>query len=88
MVICRNFRDGGKPAVISKLKNDYGYNPIIMIGDGATDMQAKPPADAFIGFGGVVEREKVKLNADWYIYDFKVKQLYTYIYIYIDFLKR
>jgi phosphoserine phosphatase len=47
-----------------------------MIGDGATDMQAKPPADAFIGFGGVVEREKVKLNADWYIYDFEVKQLY------------
>jgi phosphoserine phosphatase len=32
-------RDGGKPAVIQRLKNDHGYTPIIMIGDGATDMQ-------------------------------------------------
>lgn len=62
-------RDGGKPSVIKKLKNDHGYSPVIMIGDGATDMQAKPPADGFIGFGGVAEREAVKKNADWYIYD-------------------
>jgi phosphoserine phosphatase len=33
-----------------------------MVGDGATDMQAKPPADAFIGFGGIAVREKVKTD--------------------------
>ena len=41
-----------------------------MVGDGATDMQAKPPADKFIGYGGVSERAKVKEGADWYIYNF------------------
>ena len=40
-----------------------------MIGDGATDMEARPPADAFIGFGGVVVREKVKQGADWFVTD-------------------
>lgn len=64
-------RDGGKPAVIRKLKEAHGYNPIIMIGDGATDLQAKPPADAFVGFGGVVVRDKVRDNADWFVKDFK-----------------
>lgn len=62
-------KDGGKPAVIAKLKAEHGYSPIIMVGDGATDMQAKPPAEATIGFGGIAERENVKAAADWYIYD-------------------
>ncbi|OQS06831.1 hypothetical protein THRCLA_01136 [Thraustotheca clavata] len=64
-------RDGGKPRVIEKLKSERQYKTVIMIGDGATDMQAKPPADLFIGFGGVVVREVVKKHADWYIHDFK-----------------
>jgi len=63
-------RDGGKPAVIKLLKAAHGYSPIVMIGDGATDMQAKPPADAFIGFGGVVVREAVKKGADLFLQDF------------------
>jgi phosphoserine phosphatase len=42
-------RDGGKPAVIKHLMGAHGYKNIIMIGDGVTDMQAKPPAAAFIG---------------------------------------
>ena len=65
-------RDGGKPAVRKRLKDAHGYSPIIMIGDGATDMQARPPADYFIGFGGVVERDVVRIGADWYVQDFKV----------------
>jgi phosphoserine phosphatase len=63
-------RDGGKPAVVQKLKDTHGYKTIIMIGDGATDMQARPPADAFIGFGGVVARAPVKEGADWFVTDF------------------
>lgn len=65
-------RDGGKPAVIQFLKDCHGYKTIAMIGDGATDMQAKPPADTFIGFGGIVVREAVKAGADWFVTDFKV----------------
>ena len=62
-------RDGGKPAVIAKLKAD-GAKTVVMVGDGATDAQAKPPADAFIGFGGVVARDAVVAKADWFVEDF------------------
>jgi phosphoserine phosphatase len=61
-------RDGGKPAVVSHLKSKYGYSPVVMVGDGATDMQAKPPAEAFIGYGGVAIRDSVRAGADWYVY--------------------
>lgn len=64
-------RDGGKPAVIQALKDSHGYSPIIMVGDGATDLQARPPADAFVGFGGIVVREKVAAGADWFVRDFR-----------------
>jgi phosphoserine phosphatase len=65
-------RDGGKPAVVSQLKKFYGAaSPIVMIGDGATDMQARPPADAFIGYGGVVERAPVKAGADLFVKSFR-----------------
>jgi phosphoserine phosphatase len=38
-----------------------------MVGDGATDAEASPPADAFIGFGGVVEREAIRKLTPWYV---------------------
>ena len=65
-------RDGGKPAVIQSLKDAHGYDIVVMVGDGATDMQARPPADAFIGFGGIVVRESVKAGSDWFVTDFQV----------------
>jgi phosphoserine phosphatase len=64
-------RDGGKAKVLQHLVGAHAYKPIIMVGDGVTDMQAKPPADAFLGFGGVVTRDKVKAGADWFIQDFQ-----------------
>jgi len=60
-------RSGGKAKALGDLKARYGYGPLVMIGDGATDLEARPPADAFIGFGGVVVREKVKAGADWFV---------------------
>ena len=66
-------RDGGKAAVLQRLKDECGYTSVVMVGDGATDMQAKPPASAFIGFGGVVVREAVAQGADWFVTDFKVR---------------
>ncbi|XP_039316283.1 phosphoserine phosphatase isoform X2 [Saimiri boliviensis] len=61
---------GGKGKVIKLLKDKFHFKKLIMVGDGATDMEACPPADAFIGFGGNVIRQHVKDNAKWYITDF------------------
>ena len=33
--------------------------------------QAKPPAQAFIGYGGVTIREAVRKGADWFVTDFE-----------------
>lgn len=35
---------GGKGKVISILKEQYGFKTVVMIGDGATDLEACPPA--------------------------------------------
>lgn len=61
----------GKSRVIAMLKNTRGYKNVVMIGDGVTDLEACPPADAFIGFGGNQVRETVKAKSDWFIYNFK-----------------
>lgn len=62
---------GGKGRVIELLKHKFGYNKVLIIGDGYTDFESSPPADGFIGFGGNVVREKVKENSEWFIYDFQ-----------------
>jgi phosphoserine phosphatase len=61
---------GGKGRVIEHLKQTLGYRNVIMVGDGATDLESCPPADGFIGFGGNVVRDKVKQNSDWFVYSF------------------
>ncbi|XP_046391327.1 phosphoserine phosphatase [Ischnura elegans] len=63
-------RSGGKGVVIQQLKKSFGYQKLVLIGDGATDMEACPPADAFIGFGGNVVRAEVKKGALWFVTDF------------------
>lgn len=35
---------GGKGKVVSLLKEQYGFKTVVMIGDGATDLEACPPA--------------------------------------------
>lgn len=61
----------GKAEVCAYLKHRFGYRRLIMIGDGATDLAACPPADAFIGFGGNQVREKVKQEASWFVTSFQ-----------------
>lgn len=41
-----------------------------MVGDGATDLAAAPPANAFIGFGGNIVREPIAKEADWFVTSF------------------
>lgn len=70
-------KDGGKATVIDLLRKVHRYDKIVMIGDGITDLHARPPADIFIGFGGVVVRDAVKDAADWFITDFQVFEFIT-----------
>lgn len=35
---------GGKGRVISMLREKYGFEKVVMVGDGATDLEACPPA--------------------------------------------
>lgn len=63
-------RSGGKAAALQHLKDHFGYSPLIMVGDGVTDLEARPPADGFIGYGGVVARAAVRAGADWFVTDF------------------
>ncbi|KAK5644236.1 hypothetical protein RI129_008081 [Pyrocoelia pectoralis] len=64
-------RSGGKGRVIEMLKKLHAYRNVVMIGDGMTDLEACPPGDAFIGFGGVVVREAVRDKAKWYVKEFR-----------------
>jgi len=63
--------DRGKPKALMKIKQQGNYNVMVMVGDGATDAQAKPPANSFIGFGGVAVRDYVQANACWFVRDFQ-----------------
>jgi len=59
---------GGKGLAIQHIKQEHGYERLIMIGDGATDMEAN--ADGFIGFGGNIIRDKVRDNSPWFVKSF------------------
>jgi phosphoserine phosphatase len=59
-------RTGGKELVIRDVRA-RSKGKAAMIGDGASDLEAKPAVDLFIGFGGVTIRPVVKENADVYI---------------------
>jgi phosphoserine phosphatase len=65
-------KSGGKKNALTYIKDKHkDINPsIIMIGDGITDLEAKPPADLFIGYGGIVQRSIIKEKSDLYITDF------------------
>ena len=63
--------DMGKPKAVQMIKDEFEYETVVMVGDGATDAQAKPPADAFVGFGGVAVRDAVREKACWYVRDFE-----------------
>jgi phosphoserine phosphatase len=50
---------GGKARACETILRTGAHRTLVMVGDGATDMEAVPPAHAAIGFGGNVVREAV-----------------------------
>ena len=63
-------QSGGKGLVLRQIKTAGGYGALAMIGDGYTDFEAFPPADVFVGFGGNVQRQKVRELSPWYVTSF------------------
>ncbi|MCO5552154.1 hypothetical protein L7F22_005664 [Adiantum nelumboides] len=66
-------KSSGKAAAIAHLKQKFGYQKLVMIGDGATDLEARQPggADIFICYGGVQFRANVAAQADWCVLNFR-----------------
>lgn len=63
-------RPGGKELVVRDIRA-RSHGKAAFIGDGISDLEAKPAVDLFIGFGGVVVRPRVKENADLYLTDLR-----------------
>ncbi|XP_021286442.1 phosphoserine phosphatase, chloroplastic [Herrania umbratica] len=66
-------RSGGKAAAVQQIRKAQGYEVLVMIGDGATDLEARKPggADLFICYAGVQLREAVAAKANWLIFNFR-----------------
>lgn len=64
----------GKPDIIRELA---GSKPgrRLMIGDGSSDLATRQVVDLFVGFGGVVAREKVKRDSDLFIHSESIAPL-------------
>ncbi|NDJ61135.1 MAG: HAD-IB family phosphatase [Chloroflexi bacterium] len=56
----------GKPAIVRELAGDR-HGRRMMIGDGSSDLAAHDEVDLFVGFGGVVARQKVKAGSPIFV---------------------
>ena len=70
-------RAGGKRHWIETLGRDLP-RPLLLVGDGATDLEARPAVDAFAVFTGVVARPDVVRHADVVIPGPSLTQLLPY----------
>ena len=59
-------RSRGKEVVVRDIRARTKGNAAF-VGDGASDLEAKPAVDLFIGFGGVHTRPRVRENADVFL---------------------
>jgi len=59
-------RSRGKEVIVRDVRA-RAKGKAAFIGDGASDLEAKPAVDLFIGFGGVHTRPQVRENADVFV---------------------
>ena len=57
----------GKNVVARRLRAEFQATLVIMVGDGASDLEVKGDADKVIGFGRYAQRPKVVAGADVFI---------------------
>jgi len=58
-------RPGGKIEAARRCR--LPGKPVVLAGDGASDLEAQGEVDLFIGYGGVVEREKVRVGSETFV---------------------
>ncbi|VDD79967.1 unnamed protein product [Mesocestoides corti] len=64
-------RSDGKRDVVAMVKSQLPEGAgVLMVGDGLTDAAACPPADAFLGFGGVIARPVVQRATPFFFWSF------------------
>jgi phosphoserine phosphatase len=56
----------GKPAIVRELAGER-HGRRLMVGDGASDLATRGVVDLFVGFGGVVARQKVRDEAEVFV---------------------
>jgi phosphoserine phosphatase len=56
----------GKPDIVRQLTGER-WGRKLFIGDGVSDLRTRETVDLFVGFGGVVRREKVENGSDVYV---------------------
>jgi phosphoserine phosphatase len=56
-------RSGGKVEVIERLRAELHPEKVVMVGDGASDLETRPSVDLFVGYGGFVVRERLRREA-------------------------
>ncbi len=57
----------GKADIIRRIRSEHAGRAML-IGDGTSDLEAAPEVDLFVGFGGVVSRDKVRAVAPAFIH--------------------
>ena len=62
-------RTGGKELVVRDVRA-RSHGKAAFVGDGVSDLEARPAVDRFIGFGGVAVRERVKENAEVFVHSY------------------
>ena len=64
---CPTCRTKGKNVVARRLRAEHQATHVVMVGDGASDLEVKGDADKVVGFGRYAVRAKVKAGADVFI---------------------
>jgi len=60
-------RQGGKPEIVRRLKEEFRPARVVAVGDGVSDLETQGEVDLFVGFGRYAERAKVKAGAHAFI---------------------
>ena len=64
---CPTSKSKGKNMIARRLRADFKAQIVVMVGDGASDLEVKGDVDKVIGFGRYVVRPKVKAGADAFV---------------------
>ena len=71
-------RSRGKEVVVRDIRA-RAKGKAAFIGDGASDLEARPAVDLFIGFGGVHTRPRVRENADVFVAGPRLDDILPYL---------